>query len=96
MVLFSIIILYMIVPILLLVIKNKIILNYFLILSFISTFILRNIYLYSNYFLGKDIIIIIEKIYNRLNIKFLSEEIFYFIFGYYLNKINTKNIKLEF
>ena len=93
--LFSIIILYLIVPILLLVIKNKIVSNYFLILSFISTFIFRNILLYSKYFIRKDIIIIIEKIYNRIYIKYLSDEIFYFIFGYYLNKINTKHIKFE-
>ena len=93
--LFSISKLYMIVPFLLLIIENKIILNYFLILSFISTFILRNILLYSKYFINKDIIDIIEKIYNRLNIIYLTDEIFYFIFGYYLNKINTKNIILE-
>ena len=93
--LFSISKLYMFVPFLLLIIENKIILNYFLILSFISTFILRNILLYSKYFINKDIIYLIEKIYNRLNIKYLTDEIFYFIFGYYLNKINTKNIIIE-
>ena len=93
--LFSIIKLYMIVPFLLLIIEKKIILNYFLILSFISTFILRNILLYSKYFINKDIIYIIEKIYNRLNIIYLTDEIFYFIFRYYLNKINTKNFILK-
>jgi len=87
--------LYMIVPFLFLVVKNKNISNYFLILSFISTFIFRNIYLYSKYFIKKKIIIIIERIYNKLDIKYVSGDIFYFIFGYYLNKINTKDIKLE-
>ena len=43
--LFSIIVLYMMVPFLLLIIKNKVILNYFLILSFISTFLFQNIIL---------------------------------------------------
>ena len=56
---------------------------------------MRNILLYSKYFINKDIIYIIEKIYNRLNIIYLTDEIFYFIFGYYLNKINTKNFILE-
>ena len=93
--LFSICKLYMIVPFLLLIIENKIILNYFLILSFISTFIFRNIILYTKYYIKKDIINIIEKIYSKLDNKFVSGDIYYFIFGYYLNKINTKNIILE-
>jgi surface polysaccharide O-acyltransferase-like enzyme len=93
--LFSIIELYMMVPFLLLIIKYKVILNYFLILSFISTFIFHNIILYSKYFIKKNIIEIIEKIYSKLNNKYISGNIFYFMFGYYLNKVNTKNIKLE-
>ena len=93
--LYSIIKLYMIVPFLFLIVKNKIISNYFFILSFISTFIIKNIYLYSKYFIKKDTINIIDKIYNKLDIKYVSGDIFYFIFGYYLNKINTKNIIIE-
>jgi surface polysaccharide O-acyltransferase-like enzyme len=89
----SINILYMIVPFLFLVVKNKNILNYFFILSFISTFILRNIYLYSKYFIKKDTINIIDKIYNKLDIKYVSGDIFYFIFGYYLN---TKEMNNEY
>ena len=93
--LYSINYLYMIVPFLFLVVKNKNISNYFFFLSFISTIILRNIYLYSKYFIKKDIFIIIEKMHNLLYIKYVSGDIFYFIFGYYLNKFNTKNILLE-
>ena len=85
----------MMVPFLLLIIKNKVILNYFLILSFISTFIFHNIILYSKYFIKKNIIEIIEKIYSKLNNKYISGNIFYLILGYYLNKVNTKHIKLE-
>ena len=92
--LFSIIILYMMVPFLLLIVKNKVLLNYFLILSFISI-IYQNIILYSKYFIKKNIIEIMEKIYSKLNNKYISGNIFYFILGYYLNKVNTKHIKLE-
>ena len=91
----SLIQLYMIVPFLLLLIENKIILKYFLILSVICTFFFRNIILYSKYFIKKNIINIIEKIYLKLDNKYVSGDIFYFVFGYYLNNINTKNIKLE-
>ena len=93
--LFNINVLYMMVPFLLLIVKDKVILNYFLILSFISTFIFQNIILYSKYFIKKNIIEIMEKIYSKLNNKHISGNIFYFILGYYLNKVNTKNIKLE-
>ena len=93
--LFFIIILYMMVPFLLLIVKNRVLLNYFLILSFISTFLFQNIILYSKYFIKKNIIEIMEKIYSKLNNKYISGNIFYFILEYYLNKVNTKHIKLE-
>jgi len=93
--LFSLIQLYMIVPFLLLIIENKIIAKYFLILSFITTFIFRNIILYAKYFIKKDKIKIIEEIYFKLSNKYISGDICYFILGYFLNKINTKNSKLE-
>jgi hypothetical protein len=66
----------MIVPFLFLVVKNKNISNYFLIRTLISTFIFRNIYLYFKYFLKKNIIILIERIYNILDIKYVSGDIF--------------------
>ncbi len=75
--------------------KIKLYFTIFSILISYLYFFFRNIILYSKYFIKKDIINIIEEIYSKFGSKYVSGDIFYFVFGYYLNKINTKNIKLE-
>lgn len=89
--LFTINAIYLIIPALFLIVQNKLIFEYILVLSFIYIFILRNIILYSKYFIDNDIINIIIQINGRFNNILLNANSFYFIFGYYLNNINIKN-----
>lgn len=81
--------LYMIVPFLREISKREKLLEYFLILSFIFTFIIPNCNYFISYY-SKIIYKIINSINIKLNINFGF--IFYFMFGYYLNNIIKLNI----
>ena len=89
--LFVIIGLYMIVPFLREISKRDDLLQYFLILSFIFTFVIPNI----NYFISCYSIIIsqiIESLNKNFNMNFIKGYVFYYMFGYYLNNITNMNI----
>lgn len=87
---------YMIVPFLREITKREQLLEYFLILSFIFTFIIPN----CNYFISSysnKIHQIIKSIYVKMNMNFINGFNFYFMFGFYLNNIKNMNInKLVF
>lgn len=82
---------YMIVPFLREISKRDKLLEYYLILSFIFTFIIPN----TNYFISSYSTIIyqiIKSLNTKLNMSFLNGFIFYFMFGYYLNNNINLNI----
>lgn len=83
--------LYLITPILKEITKNEIIFHIFLILNFIFGFLFQNLLYFLSYY-SKDFYKAFKQILGKLELNgFLEKTLFYYMFGFYLNK---KNIKL--
>ena len=89
--LFATIELYIRVPFLREITKKKELLRTFIILSFIFTFFIPNLKVFLSYYFN-DFSKIFNIIFQNLNLNYLTGNVSYFIFGYYLN---NKLIKLE-
>ena len=92
--LFATIGIYIIVPFLREIVKNEKILKYFIVLYFVSSFIIPN-YLYLLSYYSKDISVLIRYLFSAINFNGVPIQIYYFIIGHYLNqKKTTKNIRI--
>ena len=85
--------LYINIPFIREITKNKKLLNYFIFLYFIFIFIIPNYILLLLYY-SKDTFKLLKNLKDKLRLSDLANENFYFIFGNYLN--NKKEIKKEF
>lgn len=94
--LFATIELYIIVPFLREISKKKELLKIFILLSFIYTFFIPTLNDFLSYNF-KDFSNIINIFFQKINLNYLKGNIFYFIFGYYLNnKIDIKILQKIF
>jgi surface polysaccharide O-acyltransferase-like enzyme len=82
--LLSLIGLYILVPFLREITKKEELLTIFIILSFIFTFLFPNFNILLSYF-SNEYFNRLDSIYKFLNLNYISGNVFYFMFGYYLN-----------
>lgn len=85
--------LYMCIPIIKQIIKSKLIMKYFMKLSFIFVFIIPQLISFSNDFIGGSFANIVNKIntvVGTMNLHIVLEFCFCFILGYILNNIKLK------
>ena len=90
--LFMIIGLYMIIPFLKKIMENEFLTKYFLILSFIFSFIIPRCISISK-LVFPSVAVTLQSISNCICMYFVFSYVFYFVFGYYINRIDLNKKK---